>query len=168
MWPMPSGKPGCVRSNAWHCDFSSQHKTSALSGGLRYSPMTSQEGTRGRAISRVRRMTAFGQTSPFRAPAGRSGIVKGFRTPASHGRVGMHGGRRPKSLEGGNRGEFAPAVVQDYYYRPVHIKNSRSSARPMRRHGWLEQLGDALLEPLFPVVRGIRLLGISMSSLGAE
>src|SRR5205823_210992 len=42
MWPMPSGKPGCVRSNAWHCDFSSQHKTSALSGGLRYSPMTSQ------------------------------------------------------------------------------------------------------------------------------
>src|SRR5271156_3594361 len=42
MWPMPSGKPGCVRSNAWHCDFSSQHNTSALSGGLRYSPMTSQ------------------------------------------------------------------------------------------------------------------------------
>ena len=32
----------------------------------------------------------------------------------------------------------------------------------------LEQLGDALLEPLFPVVRGIRLLGISMSSLAAE
>src|SRR5271169_3395214 len=42
MWPMPSGKPGCVRSNAWHCDFSSQHNTSAFSGGLRYSPMTSQ------------------------------------------------------------------------------------------------------------------------------
>src|SRR5271170_1547885 len=35
-------QPGCVRSNAWHCDFSSQHNTSALSGGLRYSPMTSQ------------------------------------------------------------------------------------------------------------------------------
>src|ERR1700745_1811977 len=31
-----SGKPGCVRSSAWHCDFSSQHSTSALSGGLRY------------------------------------------------------------------------------------------------------------------------------------
>jgi hypothetical protein len=30
------------------------------------------------------------------------------------------------------------------------------------------QLGDALLEPLFPVARGIRLLGISMSSLAAE
>src|SRR5437868_1417114 len=42
MWPMPSGRPGCVRSNAWHCDFSSQHKISAFSGGLRYSPMTSQ------------------------------------------------------------------------------------------------------------------------------
>ena len=35
---------------------------------------------------------------------GRSGIVKGFRTPASHWRAGVHGGRRPKSLEGGNRG----------------------------------------------------------------
>jgi DNA polymerase-4 len=34
--------------------------------------------------------------------------------------------------------------------------------------GELEQLGDALLEPLFPVARGIRLLGISMSSLAAE
>ena len=31
-------------------------------------------------------------------------IVKGFRTPASHWREGVHGGRRPKSLEGGNRG----------------------------------------------------------------
>jgi hypothetical protein len=43
---MPSGKPGCVRSSAWHCDFSSQHSTSALSGGLRYSEeeMNSPEG----------------------------------------------------------------------------------------------------------------------------
>jgi len=32
------------------------------------------------------------------------GIVKGFRTPASHWRAGVYGGRRPKSLEGGNRG----------------------------------------------------------------
>src|SRR5205085_8106354 len=52
---------------------------------------------------------------------GRSVSVKGFRTPASHGRVGMHGGRRPKSLEGGNRGEFAPAVVSVYGdLAPVH------------------------------------------------
>ena len=34
--------------------------------------------------------------------------------------------------------------------------------------GELEQLGNALLEPLFPVVKGIRLLGISLSSLAAE
>jgi hypothetical protein len=33
-------------------------------------------------------------------------VVKGFRTPAGHGRDGGRGGRRPKSLEGGNRGEF--------------------------------------------------------------
>jgi DNA polymerase-4 len=32
----------------------------------------------------------------------------------------------------------------------------------------LEQLGCALLEPLFPVAKGIRLLGISLSSLAAE
>src|SRR5882724_5143348 len=33
-------------------------------------------------------------------------IVKGFRTPAGHGRDEGRGGRRPKSLEGGNRGGF--------------------------------------------------------------
>ena len=33
-----------------------------------------------------------------------AGIVKGFRTPARHGGGRMRGGRRPKSLEGGNRG----------------------------------------------------------------
>src|SRR5437868_4844761 len=38
-------------------------------------------------------------------PVGRAaGIVKGFRTPAGHGRDEMRGGRRPKSLGGGNRG----------------------------------------------------------------
>ena len=40
--------------------------------------------------------------------------VKGFRTPAGHGRDEGLGGRRPKSLEGGNRGEFALAVVPGY------------------------------------------------------
>jgi hypothetical protein len=33
-----------------------------------------------------------------------AGIVKGFRTPARHRRGQAHEGRRPKSLEGGNRG----------------------------------------------------------------
>ena len=32
----------------------------------------------------------------------------------------------------------------------------------------LEQLSNALLEPLFPVARGIRLLGVSLSSLAEE
>jgi DNA polymerase-4 len=48
------------------------------------------------------------------------------------------------------------------------ITRSRTGQIPVRTRCELEQLGDALLEPLFPVVRGIRLLGISMSSLGAE
>ena len=32
----------------------------------------------------------------------------------------------------------------------------------------LEQLGNELLAPLFPVTKGVRLLGISLSSLAAE
>ena len=32
----------------------------------------------------------------------------------------------------------------------------------------LEQLSNALLEPLFPVARGVRLLGVSLSSLADE
>jgi hypothetical protein len=32
----------------------------------------------------------------------------------------------------------------------------------------LEQLANALLEPLFPAAKGVRLLGISLSSLVAE
>src|SRR5438477_11331544 len=44
-------------------------------------------------------------------PVGRAaGIVKGFRTPAGHGRDEMRGRRRPKSLGGGNRGGCAPAI----------------------------------------------------------
>ena len=38
----------------------------------------------------------------------------------------------------------------------------------VRTRGELEELGNALLEPLFPVAKGIRLLGISLSSLAAE
>src|SRR5215813_92679 len=48
------------------------------------------------------------------------------------------------------------------------ITRSRTGQMPVRTRIELEHLGDALLEPLFPVVRGIRLLGISMSSLAAE
>src|SRR5262250_453627 len=48
------------------------------------------------------------------------------------------------------------------------ITRSRTGQIPVRTRSELEQLGDALLEPLFPVARGIRLLGIFMSSLATE
>jgi len=48
------------------------------------------------------------------------------------------------------------------------ITRRRTGQMQIRTQGELQQLGDALLEPLFPVARGIRLLGISMSSLAAE
>jgi DNA polymerase-4 len=38
----------------------------------------------------------------------------------------------------------------------------------IRTRSELEQLGNALLEPLFPVAKGVRLLGISLSSLAVE
>jgi nucleotidyltransferase/DNA polymerase involved in DNA repair len=48
------------------------------------------------------------------------------------------------------------------------ITRSRTGPVPVRTRGELEELGNALREPLFAVARGIRLLGISMSSLSAE
>jgi DNA polymerase-4 len=48
------------------------------------------------------------------------------------------------------------------------ITRSRTGQMQIRTRGELEQLGDALLELLFPVARGIRLLSISLSSLAAE
>ena len=51
---------------------------------------------------------------PQRQSGGMAGIVKGFRMPASQRAEGLHGGRRPKSLEGGTAGEFAPTLVSVY------------------------------------------------------
>jgi DNA polymerase-4 len=48
------------------------------------------------------------------------------------------------------------------------ITRSRTGQMQIGTRSELEQLGDALLEPLFPVTRGIRLLGISLSALAAE
>jgi DNA polymerase IV len=48
------------------------------------------------------------------------------------------------------------------------ITRSRTSHMQIATRGELEQLGNELLEPLFPVAKGIRLLGISLSSLGAD
>ena len=71
---------------------------------INYELLMSQLG-HGRPMSRRLRTTALGSTSVVRVMVARkTGIVEGFRTPASHWREGMHGGRRPKSLEGGNRG----------------------------------------------------------------
>jgi hypothetical protein len=46
-------------------------------------------------------------------------------------------------------------------------KNS-ATAQPFISDERIEQLSYALLEPLFPVTKGIRLLGITMSSLGEK
>jgi DNA polymerase IV len=48
------------------------------------------------------------------------------------------------------------------------ITRSRTGQMQIRTRSELEQLGSALIEPLFPVAKGIRLLGISLSSLVAE
>jgi DNA polymerase-4 len=48
------------------------------------------------------------------------------------------------------------------------ITRSRTGQAPIGTCSELEQLGNALLEPLFPVARGIRLLGVSLSSLAAD
>jgi DNA polymerase IV len=45
------------------------------------------------------------------------------------------------------------------------ITRSRTGQTQINSRGELEQLGCALLEPIFPVSRGIRLLGVSLSSL---
>ena len=48
------------------------------------------------------------------------------------------------------------------------ITRSRTGQMPIKTRSELEQLGDALIEPLFPVAKGIRLLGVSLSSLAGE
>ena len=48
------------------------------------------------------------------------------------------------------------------------ITRSRTGQMQIRTRSELEQVGNALLEPLFPVERGIRLLGVSLSSLAEE
>jgi DNA polymerase-4 len=48
------------------------------------------------------------------------------------------------------------------------ITRSRTGQTQIGTRSELEQLGNALLEPLFPVAKGVRLLGISLSSLAAE
>jgi len=48
------------------------------------------------------------------------------------------------------------------------IIRSRTGQTQITTRNELEQLSNALLEPLFPVARGIRLLGVALSSLAEE
>jgi DNA polymerase-4 len=48
------------------------------------------------------------------------------------------------------------------------ITRSRTGQVQIKTRSELEDLGNTLLEPLFPVSKGVRLLGISLSALGAE
>jgi DNA polymerase-4 len=48
------------------------------------------------------------------------------------------------------------------------VTRSRTSQAPIATHAGLDQVAIALLESLFPVRKGIRLLGVTLSSLGDE
>jgi DNA polymerase-4 len=66
----------------------------------------------------------------------------------------------------GTRGRTVTLKVKFANFR--QITRSRTLPLPITGAGELEQHGEELLEPLFPVKRGIRLLGIALSSLGGE
>ena len=66
----------------------------------------------------------------------------------------------------GTRGRTVTLKVKFANFR--QITRSRTGEVAITTRSELEQLGDALLAPLFPVAKGIRLLGISLSSLGTE
>jgi DNA polymerase IV len=66
----------------------------------------------------------------------------------------------------GIRGRTVTLKVKYANFR--QITRSRTTEVPIGTRSELAQFGDELLEPLFPVARGIRLLGVSLSSLGAE
>ena len=48
------------------------------------------------------------------------------------------------------------------------ITRSRTSSVPFTTRAAVEDIVHELLEPLFPVKKGIRLLGVTLSSLGGE
>jgi DNA polymerase-4 len=66
----------------------------------------------------------------------------------------------------GTRGRTVTLKVKFANFR--QITRSRTSQLQIGTRSELEQFGNSLLEPLFPVAKGIRLLGISLSSLAAE
>src|SRR5271170_5135998 len=66
----------------------------------------------------------------------------------------------------GSRGRTVTLKVKFANFR--QITRSRTGQAQITTRGELEELGNALLEPLFPVTKGVRLLGLSLSSLTAE
>ena len=66
----------------------------------------------------------------------------------------------------GIRGRTVTLKVKFANFR--QITRSRTGQMQIGTRDELEQLGNALLEPLFPVAKGVRLLGISLSSLAVE
>src|SRR5205085_7411074 len=66
----------------------------------------------------------------------------------------------------GIRGRTVTLKVKFANFR--QITRSRTGQLQIRTRSELEELGNALLEPLFPVAKGVRLLGVSLSSLAAE
>ena len=69
-------------------------------------------------------------------------------------------------VRSGTRGRTVTLKVKFANFR--QITRSHTGQLPIGARSELEQLGHALLEPLFPVAKGIRLLGISLSSLATE
>jgi DNA polymerase-4 len=66
----------------------------------------------------------------------------------------------------GTRGRTVTLKVKFANFRI--ITRSRTGATQVASRDELEDLGNALLEPVFPVKRGIRLLGVSLSTLGPD
>src|SRR4051794_6412658 len=60
------------------------------------------------------------------------------------------------------------ATLKAKYADFQQITRSRSLEVPIASRVVLEEIVTTLLEPLFPVSKGIRLLGVTLSSLGAE
>src|SRR5271168_4628798 len=63
----------------------------------------------------------------------------------------------------GSRGRTVTLKVKFANFR--QITRSRTGPTQITTRGELEELGNALLEPVFPVTKGVRLLGVSLSSL---
>src|SRR6266566_3023139 len=66
----------------------------------------------------------------------------------------------------GTRGRTVTLKVKFANFR--QITRSHTGQTQIVTRSELEQLANALLEPLFPVAKGVRLLGVSLSSLAAE